>query len=378
MVLADRMRRVEPSGIRRIFELMATLEDPINLSIGQAHFDPPPALIDAACAALRAGHNRYTMTQGLTALNERLLTNIEGQHGVRPDSCFITSGVSGGILLAFMAMLDEGDEVLLPDPHFTMYRVLAELCGAKITTYDLYPRAGGEHRFSPDFDEVRSKVTERTKILFINSPSNPTGGVLTRSEIEGLTAIADASPRAFVVSDEIYDGFLYVDDYASPISTGKRVLQLGGFSKTYGVPGWRMGYATGPAELLDAMKTLQQFTFVCAPAPFQHAVLEAAFDIDMQPYVETYAKKRDRLVEGLDPAFDLVPPEGSFYAFPRIPPGVESAEFIEAALERKLLIVPGSAFSGAATHFRLSFAASDETLERGIEELNALAARFRK
>ena len=139
-MLAARMGRIEPSGIRRIFELMATMEDPINLSIGQAHYDAPEPLVEAACRAMRAGHNRYTTTQGLAALNERVLDMVHARHGHRPEASLITSGVSGGILLSFLALLDPGDEILLPDPNFMMYRHLANLCSAKIRFYDLYPR----------------------------------------------------------------------------------------------------------------------------------------------------------------------------------------------------------------------------------------------
>jgi aspartate aminotransferase/aminotransferase len=366
MTLADRMRRIEPSGIRRIFELVATMEDPINLSIGQAHFDTPEPLIEAACRALRAGHNRYTVTQGLPKLNERVLARVAERHGARPPASLITAGVSGGILLSFFALLNEGDEILLPDPNFMMYRHLANICGARIRYYDLYPR------FHPDPAEIESLVGPRTKIVFLNSPSNPTGGVLTEAEIRAIVAAAERA-GAYIVSDEIYDEFVYDGPYRSPVSCYDRVIQLGGFSKTYGIPGWRLGYATGPADVLDAMKTLQQFSFVCAPAPLQHAVLDAAFDLDMTPWIESYRAKRDHLVAGLDPAFALVPPQGSFYAFPELPGGCAEAQFMEAALAARLLVVPGSAFSRRATHFRLSFAASDEMLARGIEALNDVA-----
>ena len=368
-MLADRMSKIEPSGIRRIFELMATMDDPINFSIGQAHYDPPPELVEAACRAMREGHNRYTMTQGIPGLNERILDMVAGRYGRRPENCFVTSGVSGGILLAFLALLDAGDEILLPDPNFMMYRHLANLTGATIKFYDLYPR------FHLDVSEIEELVTEKTKVVFLNSPSNPTGGVLSRTEIEGVVGAAERV-GAYVISDEIYDSFVYEDEFCSPVSMSDRVIQLGGFSKTYGIPGWRLGYATGPTGVLDAMKTLQQFSFVCAPAPMQYALLDVAFDLDMSSYIEDYRNKRNRLVADLDPAFDLVPPGGSFYAFPRIPAGATEETFMAACLERKLLVVPGSAFSARDTHFRMSFAVSDADLSRGIDALNEVAGQF--
>jgi aspartate aminotransferase len=374
--LADRVRAIEPSGIRRIFELMASMRDPINLSIGQPHYDPPPALVEAACRAIRDGKNRYTVTQGLPELNESILASVARRHGVRPESCLVTAGVSGGLVLTFQNLLNPGDEILLPDPGFMMYRHLATLCGAVVRYYDVYPRQSGG-RFAVDLDAVERLCSERTKIVFVNSPSNPTGAVLSRDEVAGLCAIANRR-GAVVVSDEIYDFFSYVDDYASPVTYADRCVQLGGFSKTYGIPGWRLGYATGPAALLDAMKTLQQFSFVCAPAPFQHALLEAMPKLDLQPYLDEYRHKRDLLAAELHPAFGLRPPEGSFYAFPELPrrrdgSRLPGAEFLKLALARNLLVVPGNAFSTRDTHFRLSFAADDATLRRGIAVLNELA-----
>jgi aspartate aminotransferase/aminotransferase len=367
--LAARVSTIQPSGIRRIFELMATMEDPINMSIGQAHYDPPPALVDAACKAMRDGFNRYTVTQGLPELNERILVALERRSGHRPPASLVTAGVSGGIMLAFLALLDPGDVVVLPDPNFTMYRILAELCGAEIRYYDLYPD------WQPDPAQIDELVDERTKIVFLNSPSNPTGGVLGEAAIEAMVRAAERV-GAFVLADEIYDAFVFDGTLPTPLGRYDRVIQLGGFSKTYGVPGWRMGYATGPAEVLDKMKTVQQFSFVCAPAPFQVAIAEVAFDLDMSAYLDAYRQRRDRIVRELHPAYELVPPGGAFYAFPKVPGAVDPGVFLDAALEQKLLIVPGSAFSRRSTHFRLSFAVSDEDLGRGLRVLDELAARF--
>ncbi|MGE3171143.1 MAG: pyridoxal phosphate-dependent aminotransferase [Planctomycetota bacterium] len=376
-MLSERVGRIEPSGIRRIFELMSTMEDPINLSIGQAHYEAPEALVEAACRALRQGFNRYTVTQGLPALNARILDQVTARYGRRPESCLVTSGVSGGIALAFLALLDPGDEILLPDPGFMMYRTLATVLGAVPKFYSTYPRGPGEGgrdaRFALDAAELEARITDRTRVLFLNSPSNPTGAVLSRAEVEAACAVADKHGLT-LVSDEIYDFFVYDGEFTSPVALSDRCVQLGGFSKTFGVPGWRMGYATGPANVLDAMKTLQQFSFVCAPAPFQHALLDAAFDLDMRPYRDDYRHKRDLVTRELHPSYGLRAPEGSFYAFPRLPAGNTGADFLQAAIDHRLLIVPGKAFSQRDTHFRLSFAADDATLRRGIAVLNELAA----
>lgn len=372
IVLADRMGRIEPSGIRKIFELMSSVQNPINLSIGQAHFDPPAELVEAACRALRAGKNRYTLTQGLPEFNTRLLDMVEARYGARPESCLLTVGVSGGIVLSFLSLLNPGDEILLPDPGFMMYRNVAAIAGATVRHYNTYPDRDGD-RFRIDPDEIERMIGPRTKILFLNSPSNPTGMVLTEEETDALARIAERT-GVWLVSDEIYDFFTYDQPFVSPVGRTERVLQLGGFSKTYGVPGWRMGYVTGPAKVLDAMKTLQQFTFVCAPTPFQHALLEVGFDVDLSAHLRDYRHKRDNLVARLDSRFALSKPEGSFYAFPRLPRGMDGDGFMQAALQRKLLVVPGKYFSSRDTHFRLSFAADDATLDRGIVALNDLIA----
>ena len=285
-------------------------------------------------------------------------------------------------MLSFLSLLDPGDEILLPDPYFVMYRTFGDgLRRDGEATTSTYPDGDGE-RFRIDLDELESLVNERTKIVFVNSPSNPTGGVLTRAEIEGVCRIAERA-SAYVVSDEIYDLFCYDDDepYCSPLQISERCIQLGGFSKSWGVPGWRMGYATGPADVLDALKTLQQFSFVCPPAPFQHALLEVMGKVDLSGYRDEYRQKRDFLASELHPSYRLSRPEGAFYAFPQLPRGadgqpVSSDAFIEAAVERKVLIVPGKAFSNRDTHFRISFAASDADLQKGVQVLNELAEQF--
>ncbi|MBN2490291.1 MAG: aminotransferase class I/II-fold pyridoxal phosphate-dependent enzyme [Planctomycetes bacterium] len=364
--LADRMAHITSSGIRRIFELGARLVDPIDLSIGQAHFDVPEPIKEAAIEAIRQGRNRYTITQGIGPLNEGIRRRIERMHGFSPESTLVTSGVSGALLLGFECLVNPGDDVLLPDPYFTMYKVLATLCGARLVYYDTYPD------FRLDTAQIAALITDRTKLILLNSPSNPTGAVYTRAEIENLAALCRAHDLV-VVSDEIYDQFVYDAPFTSIATFYEKTLLISGFTKSYGMPGWRVGYAAGPAQLLDKMKTLQQFTYVCAPSMAQHACL-TALDVDVEGHRRDYREKRDMVVQGLDPAYQLTPPAGSFYGFPTVPAGYpDDVTFVERALAENLLIVPGSAFSRRNTHFRLSFAADNDRLERGIEILNRLA-----
>jgi aspartate aminotransferase/aminotransferase len=367
-MLSRRAAGIQPSGIRRIFELVASMDDPINLSIGQAHFDVPEPIKEAAIEAIRSGHNRYTVTQGLPELNERVVARLAERYGFEGDQSLITCGVSGGLMLGFMGLLDPGDHVLLPDPYFTMYGVLSEMVSATWGTYDLSPGTPLTEA------ALEAGVTDKTKLLLINSPSNPTGRTLTEEELDAVGRVAERHDLV-VVSDEIYEDFVYDQPHVSAIGhvPAERLLVLGGFSKTWAMPGWRMGWAAGPERLIDAMRLMQQFSFVCAPSMAQHACLNA-FDVDMSSYIADYKGKRDRLMAGLSPRYDIVQPGGSFYMWPKLPAGSDgSAAFMEKAIDRKLLVVPGKAFSASDTHFRLSFAAEDSVLERGITELVALA-----
>ncbi len=366
-MISRRASGVEASGIRRMFELVSSMEDPINLSIGQAHFDVPEPVKAAAVGAIRDDVSRYTVTQGLPELNDAVLARLAERHGYTGDESLITCGVSGGLMLGFMGLLDPGDEILVPDPYFTMYPVLASMCSGVPVSYDVYP---GQPLRAEDLAPL---VTERTRAILINSPSNPTGRTLTADELSAVGRLAAAHDLT-VISDEIYDEFVYDGPHVSAIGhvPDDRLLVLGGWSKTYGMPGWRLGWAVGPEELVDAMRRMQQFSFVCAPSLVQVAGL-AAFDVDMSKEIADYRGKRDRILAGLAEHYEVASPGGSFYMFPQLPPGFDGDGFLEKALERRLLIVPGKAFSARDTHFRLSFAAEDDVLDRGIEALRAIA-----
>ena len=369
--ISRRAASVEASGIRRMFELVASMPDPINLSIGQAHFDVPGPVKQAAVAAIESDFSRYTVTQGLPELNRGVLAKLAAREGPAADlsgaRSIITAGVSGGLMLGFMALLDPGDEVLVTDPYFTMYPVLARMCSAVPVTYDLYP--------GRPLDEaaLEAAITPRTRLILVNSPSNPTGRTLGDGELRAVGSVAEAHGLV-VMSDEIYDEFVYDGPHVSAFGRvpADRLMVLGGWSKTYGMPGWRLGWAVGLDEIVDAMRRMQQFSFVCAPSLVQKAGL-AALDVDMSAEIADYRRKRDLLVAGLAGHYEIVPPGGSFYMFPRLPGGLDGDGFLKQALERSLLLVPGKTFSAHDSHFRLSFAADDRVLERGIAALIDIA-----
>jgi aspartate aminotransferase/aminotransferase len=263
-----------------------------------------------------------------------------------------------------MAVVDPGDEVLMPDPYFVIYKHLTNLLGAVPVTIDTYPD------FHLREEAVREKITPRTKMMIVNSPSNPTGAVYSRRELEMVARLA-MEHGFLILSDEIYDEFTYDGAVPSIASFYENTLLLGGFSKTYGIPGWRMGYAYGPAEVVSEMTKLQQYTFVCAPSFAQYAVLEV-MDSLRNEHVDAYRRKRDLVYDGLKGQFEVQKPGGAFYIFPKVPYGTDM-QFVSSAIDSRLLIIPGSVFSERATHFRISFAAPDERINRGVEVLNRLA-----
>jgi len=363
-LLADRTKAFDSSGIRKVFDLAAKMQDPINLSIGQPDFDVPKPVKEACIDAIRAGKNPYTMTQGLPALREKLQARIDKQYGHADRKVFVTSGTSGGLSLLLWSLVNPGDEVLMFDPFFVMYPALTKLVGGVPVIIDTYPD------FRIDLNKVAAAITPKTKLIILNSPANPTGVVANEDEVRGLAKIA-AKRNVLLVSDEIYSSFCFDQPLSSPASYHDRTLVIDGFSKSHGMTGWRLGYIHGPAEIIDTMIKLQQYTFVCAPQPVQWAGA-VAMDVPMDSYAADYKRKRDLIYSGLADKYEVVKPGGAFYIFPKAPQGM-GGEFVTRAIENKLLIIPGSIFSRADTHFRISYAASDDTLHRGIEVLRRLA-----
>ncbi len=364
--IADRMQHIESSGIRKVFELARSLKDPVNLSIGQPHFDVPEPIKAAAKNAIDRGHNGYTVTQGIPELRDKIQAEISARFSHPDREVFITSGTSGGLVVALLCTVNPGDEVIVFDPYFVMYPHLVALAGGKTVIIDTYPD------FRVDVDRVRAAITPRTKAILVNSPANPTGVVYSRETLRDLARLC-RDRGVLLLSDEVYRVFCYDELFASPAEFSDQVVVFDGFSKAYGMTGWRLGFCHGPRRLIDEMIKLQQFSFVCAPSMVQHAGV-VAWDQDVSATVAEYHQKRDRLYAGLKDRFDLVRPGGAFYMFPKAPWGTGS-EFVAEAIRNNLLIIPGNTFSIRDTHFRLSFAADDGILDRGIEILNRLARR---
>jgi aspartate aminotransferase/aminotransferase len=363
-LLADRTKAFDSSGIRKVFDLAAKMKDPINFSIGQPDFDVPQPIKEACVKAIHAGKNAYTVTQGLPALRDKLQVQIDKQFGHADRKVLVTSGTSGGLSLVMWSLINPGDEVLMFDPYFVMYPALTRLVGGVPVIIDTYPD------FRIDLDRVADAITPRTKLILLNSPANPTGVVASDSEVRGLARLA-AERNVLLVSDEIYSAFCFDSPLAMPARYNDRTLVIDGFSKSHGMTGWRLGYVHGPAEIIDTMTKLQQYTFVCAPQPVQWAGA-VALDVPMDGYVSDYRRKRDMIYTGLADKYELVKPGGAFYIFPKAPGG-SGSQFVTRAIENNVLIIPGNIFSQRDTHFRIAYAAPDDTIRRGIEVLRKLA-----
>ncbi|HYF50599.1 MAG TPA: aminotransferase class I/II-fold pyridoxal phosphate-dependent enzyme [Planctomycetota bacterium] len=366
-LLAARVAGIEASGIRKIFDLAATVKDAINLSIGQPDFDVPEPVKAAHIEAIRGGFNRYPPSAGFPELRKLVLDQYQQRHGVRPGDCLIASGTSGGLTLALLALVNPGDEVLVPDPFFVSYKHLTTMCGGTPVFYDTYPH------FKVSAAQLEKQITPRTKAILCMSPANPTGATLSAKEKQEIADLARAK-NIIVISDEIYELFTYGGDAKSLLAYyPEGTLSVGGLSKTLAMTGWRIGWTAGPKELIEELIKLQQFTFVCAPSSAQRAAL-SAFNIDLSDKVNAYRKKRDFLLKGLrDAGYDCEEPGGAFYLFPRVPKKYSNGQqFVETAIQKRLLLVPGNVFSNSDTHFRISYAASDATLAEALKVFQAL------
>jgi len=367
-VISARAGAFDSSGIRKVFDLAARLEDPINLSIGQPDFEMPPAAREAAKAAIDAGLNGYTPTQGIASLRQRLQEQVQLELGQRDRRLCVTSGSSGALVLALMSLIDPGDEVIIFEPAFVMYKPLVEFLGGRCVVIDTSPS------FRIDLDQVTASLTPATRVILLNTPANPTGFVADAETVRGLAKLAE-SRGVTLISDELYRSYCYDSPFASPALHSESVVVIDGFSKSHAMTGWRVGWVHGPKPIVDACTMLQQYTFVCAPQAGQWAAL-AALDSPMDLPLAECQRKRDKLMAGLQDHYRFVQPGGAFYLYPEAPGGSGKAFADRAVEQEKLLVVPGSVFGQADSHFRIAYTVSDAMLDRGILALQRLARSY--
>lgn len=382
-VLSERVAGLKPSGIRLFFEIAATMKDVISLGIGEPDFSTPEPIIQAGIEALHRGETHYTSNHGILVLRQAVADHLKRLYHVEyfaQSEIVITVGVSEALYLAFTAILNPDDEVIIPTPCFVSYQAEVVLAGGvpiEVATYV-------ENNFVPKIEDIEAAITPKTKAILIGSPSNPTGAVYDR---EFLLQLADLAEKhdLIVISDEIYDRLVYGTEqvcFPSLPRMQERTILLGGFSKAYAMTGWRVGYAAAPKEILNGMVRVHQYTVMSAPTISQYAAL-AAYTIG-EPYVQEMLKEYDRrrklVVKGLNSiGLRTFEPKGAFYAFPDLrSTGLSDDEFCNRLLqEEKVAIVPGNAFGDAGIGFaRVSYATSYEQLEEALERIDRFVKRI--
>jgi len=354
----------------------------IHLEIGEPDFDTPAHIVEAACRALRDGHTNYTPTAGIPELREAIAENVARSRGLKvsPEQVVVTPGGKPIMFFAILALVDEGDEVLLPNPAFPIYESMVNFIGGKPVFVPLRQENG--FRFDPD--EFEANLGDKTRLVILNSPANPTGGVLTADDMAALAAILREHPEIYVLSDEIYARLLYEADFASIASEeglgpDAGTIILDGFSKTYAMTGWRLGYGVMPSDLAEEVAKLQVNSNSCTSAATQHAGLAALQGPQdaVNTMLAEFRARRDQIVSGLNelPGVECITPQGAFYAFPRIADTGYSADDLADLLleEAGVACLSGTAFGRHGEgHLRLSYANSRENISRALDRMNEL------
>jgi aminotransferase len=380
--VAKKIQTVPPSGIRRFFDIAATMDDVISLGIGEPDFATPPAIVQAGINSLNAGETHYTSNSGISELRVALAEHLEKLYGVRYDpetELLITVGVSEALYLAMAATVEHGDEVIVAEPCFVSYNPEVVFAGGRPVNVDTRV----ENDFQLLGSQVEAAIGDRTKSILLGYPNNPTGAVMSHERLLEIAQIADKHDL-LVISDEIYDRLVYGMEhtcFASLPGMQERTILLGGFSKAYAMTGWRIGYAAAPAEILGAMRKVHQYTIMSAPTVAQYAALEALKqgEEDVEAMRARYDRRRRLIVDGLnDIGLTCFEPRGAFYAFPSIvATGMTDEEFSERLImEEKVACVPGSAFGTCgAGHVRCSYATAYEQIEQALERMAHFARR---
>jgi aminotransferase len=365
-----------PSGIRKFFDLAQTMTGVISLGVGEPDFPTPWGVREAAIHALEHGATTYTSNSGLLELRELVCAELATRYGVgyRPDDeCLVTSGVSEGLDLTLRALLNPGDEVIVPEPCYVAYQPCVAFAGGVPVPVAMDPEQG----YRLDAERIAAAVTPRTKAVLFGSPSNPTGAAQSAEDLAAVAALA-AREDFWLISDEIYDRLTYTGLHtcaASVPGAWERTVLLGGFSKSYAMTGWRVGYVCAPAELASLMHRIHQYTMLCAPSMSQVAAVEAlrGAQADVEEMVADYDRRRRLFVKGLDELGLACPePGGAFYAFPSIrSSGLSSQDFAEQLLaEQKVAVVPGDVFGPSGDgHVRCSYATALPLLEEALERI---------
>ncbi len=372
--LAERVRAVPSSGIRRFFDIINTMEDVISLGVGEPDFVTPERIRRAGIASLEAGHTAYTSNFGMIELRQRISAHLERLYAVQydpADEILVTAGVSEALDLAIRATIDPGDEVIVPEPSYVSYAPCVVFAGGT----PIMVATNASDGFSVSAKQIASAISPRTKALLLGYPNNPTGAAVSRSELAAIVHLAEEHDL-LIYSDEIYARLVYDgwEHTCVPALAGarERTVLLNGCSKSFAMTGWRLGYACAPRDILEGMMKVHQYGMLCAPTMAQHAAIEA-FDngeADVQRMLAEYARRRAMFVDGLKRiGLECARPQGAFYAFPSIArAGLSSDEFAEQLLyAERVAVVPGSAFGlSGEGHVRMCYATAYEKLEEAL------------
>ncbi|MBE5842473.1 MAG: aminotransferase class I/II-fold pyridoxal phosphate-dependent enzyme [Butyrivibrio sp.] len=374
---------IKPSGIRKFFDIVQETEGAISLGVGEPDFDTPWHIRDEGIYSLEKGRTFYTSNSGLKELRQEISNYIKRTQNVEYDpikEIFVTVGGSEAIDLALRAMVDAGDEVLIPQPSYVSYEPCAILADAVPVTIELKE----ENQFRLTAEEVLEKVTDKTKILVLPFPNNPTGAVMTKEDLEAIAEVV-IEKDLFVISDEIYGELTYNGEHVSIVSIPgmkERTILINGFSKAYAMTGWRLGYACGPEIIMKQMVKIHQFAIMCAPTTSQYAAVEALRngDDDVKMMREQYNQRRRYLLNEFERiGLTCFEPFGAFYVFPSIKKfGMSSDEFCTRLLkEEKLAVVPGTAFGDCGEgYIRISYAYSLDNLKAAMERLERFISKL--
>ena len=383
--LSDKVVNIKPSGIRKFFDIVQEMDDVISLSVGEPDFDTPWHIRDEGIYSLEKGRTFYTSNAGLKELKEEISHYLKRKQGVEynpKDEMFVTVGGSEAIDVAMRAMLNPGDEVLIPQPSFVSYEPCAILANGVPVIIELK----AENEFRLTAKELEEAITDKTKIVVLPFPNNPTGAIMEKKDLEEIAEVI-LKHDLFVISDEIYSELTYKDKHVSIVEIPgmqERTILINGFSKAYAMTGWRLGYACGPKEIIAQMLKIHQFAIMCAPTTSQYAAVEALRngDEDVEQMRESYNQRRRYLMHAFkEMGLECFEPFGAFYVFPCIKEfGLSSEEFATRFLkEEKVAIVPGTAFGDCGEGFlRISYASSLENLKIAMGRLAEFIGRLRK
>lgn len=381
--LAERVATLKPSGIRKFFDIVATMKDVISLGIGEPDFTTPDSILQAGIRSLQGGQTHYTSNSGTLELRRALSDHLKRLYGISYDpkeELVISVGVSEALYLALTALLNPGEEVIIPTPCFVAYQAEVILAGG--VPVEIPSRM--ENQFEPVPAEIEAAITPRTKAILLGYPNNPTGAVASRQVLTDIVEIAEKYDL-MIISDEIYDQLVYGLPHvcvATLPGARQRTLLLGGFSKDYAMTGWRVGYAAGPEEFMQALLRIHQYTIMCAPTTAQDAALEAL--LHGQAYVDEmvaeYDRRRNLIVGGLNElGLATFEPRGAFYAFPNIrASGMDEDSFAQKLLEEeRVAVIPGSAFGAGGEGFvRCSYATAYEKIEEALHRMERFMQRY--